>query len=403
VTRSTLLSIVALVAALAAIVASPARAAGVVTCSLPDKSFREFDAGVFAPSFKADCTGLVPHDLLFHERTADGTAVAPDDYTTIDFDAGPNGQELEVAVVIVGDTVAEPDETFTVTVSDPSGRVAFSKPTSTITILDDEKPLCSIDDASFPEGDGGPTLHQLQAECDEPLTQDLHLQIATSDGTASDGQDYVGITGAASVAAGETTWAPEVQILGDTASEPDETFTYTVSDPAGTVLFLKNTATITITDDDTPATGPCITLSETSVSVEGTASTPSNRAVYGTNPDRLTVTNCGTEPVHLAARGSDATGTAGSWQLLDQGDGSTCELGPNVFRASFALLLSGGGVGIGLTTQDRLLPDADGSTPFTLAAGAAQDASPNIEMPCVGSDGIGQPMTTNVTLTAVAP
>ncbi|MFY9580726.1 MAG: hypothetical protein WAQ33_15540, partial [Gaiellaceae bacterium] len=152
-----------------------------------------------------------------------------------------------------------------------------------------------------------------------------------------------------------------------------------------------------------PPPGACITLSETSVSVTGTASTPSHRRIFGTDPDRLTITNCGTAPVHLAARGTDATGSAGSWQLVDQGTGSTCELGLNVFRASFALLLSGGGVGVGLSTQDRLLVDADGTTPFTLAAGTAQEASPSVEMPCVGSVGLGDPMTTNVTLTAAAP
>jgi len=151
-----------------------------------------------------------------------------------------------------------------------------------------------------------------------------------------------------------------------------------------------------------PPPGACITLSETSLSVSGTASTPSTRRVYGTNPDRLTITNCGTAQVHLAARGTNATGAAGSWQLLDQGTGSTCELGVNVFRASLALLLPGGGVGIALTTDDRLLVGADGTTPFTLDAAAAQDAFPNIEMPCVDSVGLGEPMTTEMTLTAIA-
>jgi hypothetical protein len=174
-------------------------------------------------------------------------------------------------------------------------------------------------------------------------------------------------------------------------------------DCAGTIAA-GETKTCTVTSNDPPSSpGPCITLSETSVSVTGTASTPSHRGVYGTDPDRLTIANCGTASVHLAARGSDASGSAGSWQLVDQGTGSTCDLGLNVFRASFALLLSGGGVGIGLSTQDRLLVDADGTTPFTLAAAAAQEASPSIEMPCVGSVGLGDPMTTNITLTAVAP
>ena len=152
-----------------------------------------------------------------------------------------------------------------------------------------------------------------------------------------------------------------------------------------------------------PPPGACITLSETSVSVAGGASTPSHRSLFGTDPDRLTVTNCGTSPVHLAARGTDANGTAGTWQLVDSGTGSVCELGVNLFHAGLALLLPAGGVGIGLETRDRLLVGGDGATPFTLAAAAAQDISPSVEMPCVGSIGLGDPMTFNVTVTAVAP
>jgi Tol biopolymer transport system component len=151
-----------------------------------------------------------------------------------------------------------------------------------------------------------------------------------------------------------------------------------------------------------PPPGACITLSDTSLNVSGTASTPSTRRVYGTNPDRLTITNCGSAPVHLAARGTDASGAAAGWQLVE-GVGSTCDQGLNVFRASFGLLLSEGGVGIGLTTRDRLLAGADGTTPFTLDPAAAQESFTNVEMPCVGSLGLGDPMTMDITLTAVAP
>ena len=81
--------LVASLALIAAIAVAPSAAADVPVCSLPDRSFAEGDGGIFIPSFKADCTALVPHDLLFHLRTADGTAVAPADYQAIDFDAGP--------------------------------------------------------------------------------------------------------------------------------------------------------------------------------------------------------------------------------------------------------------------------------------------------------------------------
>lgn len=396
----------ALVAAVVLTVAPPALA-DVPVCSLPDNSFAEGDGGIFVPAFKADCTAPVPADLLFHLRTADGTAVAPADYQALDTDAGPNGQELEVVVVIVGDTLVEPDETFTLTVSDPSGRVTFSKPTATITIVDDDKPHCSIEDASFSEGDGGDTIFQFQTACDRPLTQDLSFHIKTADGTAVHDLDYYGIDGDGSVSAGQQLINHGVRIIGDTRDEPDETFTYTISDPAGTVVFAKDTATITILDDDEPSSGPCILLSDTSVSVSGIASTPATRQ-FASPDHRLTVTNCGDADTHIAVRGTNATGAGATWQLTNASSGgpidSTCDLGPNIFRVDVTLWLpGGGGIGTPLTTQDTPLLAADGSTPFLLPDSATQEFSPDVELPCRGSDNLGDLMTMTIDLTAVTP
>jgi Tol biopolymer transport system component len=204
----------------------------------------------------------------------------------------------------------------------------------------------------------------------------------------------------------EPAWSPDGSKIAFVSFRDGNSEIYAMDADGGNPMRLTNNGATDFEPDWQPLQappGPCISLSETSVGVTGTASTPSHRGVFGTDPDRLAITNCGTSAVHLAARGTDATGSAGSWQLTDQGVGSTCDVGPNVFRASFILLLSGGGVGIGLSTHDRLLVDEGGSTPFTLAAAATQQGSPQIEMPCVGSVGLGDPMTTSVTLTAVAP
>ena len=183
-------------------------------------------------------------------------------------------------------------------------------------------PDCTVPDASFVEANGGTFSVALEATCDAPVPQRLDYHVKTADGTAVAPDDYVALDTTLAVPEDVTVLGVTLEIVGDTLDESDETFTVTLDDPSGTVAFAKPTATITILDDDAappPPPGACITLSETSVSVTGTASTPSNRAVYGTNPDRLTITNCGTVPVHLAARGTDASGAAGSWQLLDQG------------------------------------------------------------------------------------
>ena len=75
--------------------------------------------------------------------TADGSALAPDDYLAVaggilswaDGDTAPKS----IDVTIVNDLLDEPDETFTVTISGPQGGAVLGSPaTATITILDDD-------------------------------------------------------------------------------------------------------------------------------------------------------------------------------------------------------------------------------------------------------------------------
>ncbi len=117
------------------------------------------------------------------------------------------------------------------------------------------------------------------------------------------------------------------------------------------------------------------------------------------------VTNCGTSDVNVEARATDATGASGTWQLTDYPRGNPienlCEVGPNRFAAAIGLMTTATSAegGIYLTTQDQVLVDpADELTPFVFPAAAAADAYIQVAMPCVGSVGLGQPMTTDLTL-----
>jgi uncharacterized delta-60 repeat protein len=74
-------------------------------------------------------------------RTADGSASAGQDYTPVAADVGlPHGDATVrvVRVSIVQDIVNEPDETLTLTLTDPSCATVGAKSTVTITILDDD-------------------------------------------------------------------------------------------------------------------------------------------------------------------------------------------------------------------------------------------------------------------------
>lgn len=79
------------------------------------------------------------------------------------------------------------------------------------------------------------------------------VDFAVSSGTATAGADFVATNGTLSFAVGETRKMFAVEIVDDAFVEPDETVLLTLSNPTGGVtLGDPSTATLTLTDDDTP-------------------------------------------------------------------------------------------------------------------------------------------------------
>ena len=80
-----------------------------------------------------------------HWTTADGTATAGSDYTagsgTLTFDPGVTS--MPVSVDVTGDTAYEPDETFSVTLSSPTGSTVGT-PSATGTITNDDKAVTTL-------------------------------------------------------------------------------------------------------------------------------------------------------------------------------------------------------------------------------------------------------------------
>jgi hypothetical protein len=184
--------------------------------------------------------------------TADGSATQPDDYTsksdTLTFAPGEITKQINVE--IIGDTTIEDDETFTVTLSSPEG-ADIGTGTGTGTILNDDLPVLSIDSPSISEGNSGTkdltfTVTLLPASADT-----VTVDYATADGTATQPSDYTAKSDTLTFAPGETTKEIDVEIIGDTTIEPDETFTVTLSSPNGATIGTA-TGTGTILNDDFP-------------------------------------------------------------------------------------------------------------------------------------------------------
>ena len=83
------------------------------------------------------------------------------------------------------------------------------------------------------------------------------VQYATSDGTATAGQDYTTTTGTLTFSANETSKTVSVPITDDTEEDSGETLTLTLSNPTGAVLGDAE-ATGTILNTETP-TAPAVT------------------------------------------------------------------------------------------------------------------------------------------------
>ncbi|NIA26392.1 MAG: hypothetical protein GWP04_12680, partial [Gammaproteobacteria bacterium] len=80
--------------------------------------------------------------------------------------------------------------------------------------------------------------------------QDVSVDFATGDGSATSGEDYVSATGTLDIPAGQTSGAITVPIIDDALTEGDEDFTVTLSNPQNAVLRAGDTTTVTIVDDD---------------------------------------------------------------------------------------------------------------------------------------------------------
>ena len=233
------------------------------------------DGGVSAPSVTvSDATAVEGEALSFAVRLAravqggltvtpafgDVTATSGVDYTentsALSF-IGAAGEERTFTVSTIEDTLAEGDETFTLSlaVSDAPSGVSAGRATGTITDDDDNRkrdvggePTLTVSDESALEGEAFSFTVRLAREVQGGFT----VTPVFSDVTATSGTDYTENTSSLSftgTAGEERTFT--VSTIEDEAEEEDETFTVKLTAPnAPSGVTLGDPATCTIEDDD---------------------------------------------------------------------------------------------------------------------------------------------------------
>lgn len=114
-------------------------AAALPTLSIADASKSEGNSGTSTMAFTVTLSKASTTPVTVKYATSNGTATAGSDYTaasgTLSFAAGETSKTASVA--ITGDATVEPNETFTVTLSAPSG-ATLSRAAATGTILNDD-------------------------------------------------------------------------------------------------------------------------------------------------------------------------------------------------------------------------------------------------------------------------
>jgi serine protease len=238
------------------------------TLSIADTSTTEGNAGTKVMTYTVSLSQASGSAVTYNIATANGSATAGTDYvaSSLTGQSIPAGQLSKTfSVTVNGDTTLEPNETVQANLSAAS--VSMTDTQGIGTILNDEGPTLSINDAAVTEGNAGTKNMTFTVSLSQASGSPVTFNIATANSTAGGGADYVvlNLTGQ-SIPAGQLTKTFNVVINGDASVEANEVFFVNLS---GASVSLKDgQGKGTIVNDD----GPTLSIADVSVT-EGNAGT----------------------------------------------------------------------------------------------------------------------------------
>lgn len=330
-----------------------------------DASVVEGDAGQTSLIFTATLSAAAAQEVQVDYFTSDGDAVSPADYQgsrgTVVIPAGLTSQTVTLAVA--GDVIDEYDETLLLTLERPFN-ASLGDAQAVGTIVDDDEPaVLSITDVTVEEGDESTVEAVFEISLSKVPGQTVTVDYMAVDGTATADQDYRPAVGYLTFPPGTLSATVKVDVVGDTATEQDETFTVQLSSLAGAV-FGKAQGVGTIIDDDNVE----VSIDDVEV-VEGDSGTTA--AVF-----TLTAPSVPRQPVSLsyttvagsAAEGRDYAAASGTlvWPAGQAGATLTVQVQGDLFLEedeTFSVVLSNpvnavvlDGTGEGTIRDDEACP-----------------------------------------------
>ncbi|MFO1486850.1 MAG: Calx-beta domain-containing protein [Verrucomicrobiota bacterium] len=229
---------------------------GVTTVFVPALSIQpatvvEGNAGVTNVVLSVQLSEPASFPVMVSYTTGDLDAVADSDYVptngVINFAPGETNQTIQVEVL--GDTLFESNETFRVTLANPTNAI-LGLATAAVTILnDDVAPVLSIGDVTVLEGDAGVTNALFPLSLNTAGGRPVTVTFSTATGSAAAGADFTATAGVVTIPPGDTNAFVQVPVLGDTLNETNETFFVNLSAPVNATLANTQGAGV-IEDDD---------------------------------------------------------------------------------------------------------------------------------------------------------
>lgn len=220
---------------------------------IADVAITEGTGGSTTAVFTVTLSPASNQTVMVDYGTSNDTAVSGSDYTsannTLTFNPGDTSETINVT--INPDSVDESDETFFVTLSNPTNADILDG-TAVGTILDDDGAgSITIGDVTVVEGTGGAKNAVFDVTLSPAASSEVTVDYATVNGTAVAPNDFTAAIGTLTFNTGESSKQITIPIVTDAIDEGNsEAFTVQLSNPVGASIG-DASATATLTDDDT--------------------------------------------------------------------------------------------------------------------------------------------------------
>lgn len=282
------------------------------TISVSDVLMNEGNTGTANANFVVALSNPSSSTITVNYATADGTALAGLDYNAASgsLTYTPGQTSKTVAVQVRGDTLDEPSETFTLSISGASN-ATIGTAVGTATITDnDNPPSIRISDVTVTETDPGATVDAvLNVTLSAPSSFPISVNYATTGGTATSNVDYTAASGTVAFAAGETSKSVTITVLGDNINEVNETINVDLSGAVNATIA-DSRGVVTITEND-PL--PEISINDVAVTEGATGTTkPATFKVTLSRPSSRSVTVSYATGGGTATAGTDYTARSGT-------------------------------------------------------------------------------------------